>query len=168
MNLDDIPSASLCVLDTNILLYAEQGLSHQAQRLLRRCSTGDLTCILPQTVWQELTHRLMLAEAMMLGRISGPQPARKLSRQPDVVKRLGLYKDKIQALVNLGLGFEPCTKDDLFEAGFRLQEKYGLLTNDSVILATSVRLRAEVLVTADAVFQKVTELSVAMPSDIQL
>jgi len=110
----------------------------------------------------------MLAEAMMLGRISGPQPARKLSRQPDVVKRLGLYKDKIQALVNLGLGFEPCIKEDLFEAGFRLQEKYGLLTNDSVILATSMRLGAEVLVTADAVFQQVTELSVAMPSDIQI
>jgi hypothetical protein len=38
MNLDDISNASLCVLDTNILLYAKQDYSHQAQRILRRCS----------------------------------------------------------------------------------------------------------------------------------
>lgn len=38
MNLDDIPSGSLCVIDANVLLYAEQGVSGQAQRLLRRCS----------------------------------------------------------------------------------------------------------------------------------
>ena len=66
MNLDDIPSGSLCVIDTNVLLYAEQGVSDQAQRLLRRCSMGELIGTLPQTVWQELTHKLMLAEAMMM------------------------------------------------------------------------------------------------------
>lgn len=166
MNLDDIPSGSLCVLDTNVLLYAEQALSQQAQRLLRRCSAGDLIGILPQTVWQELTHKLMLAEAMMLEKISGPNPARKLSQQPDIVKHLRLYRDKIEALIDLGLGFELCTREDLLESAFGFQRKYGLLTNDSVVLATAVRLEADMLVSADVAFGKVTELSVAMPSDI--
>ncbi len=166
MNLDDIQNGSLCVVDTNVLLYAEQGLSQQAQRLVRRCSTGDLIGVLPQTVWQELTHRLMLAEALMMERVSGPNAARKLSRQPDIVKRLGLYKDKILALVNLGLGFEACMKEDLLVNVFRYQEKYGLLTNDSVIVAIAVRLKADVLVTADMAFQKISEIPVAMPSDI--
>ena len=67
MNLDDIPGGSLCVVDTNVLLYAEQGVSSQAQRLIRRCASGELKGVLPQTVWQELTHKLMLAEAMMRG-----------------------------------------------------------------------------------------------------
>jgi predicted nucleic acid-binding protein len=168
MNLDDIANASLCVLDTNILLYAEQGYSPQAQRLLRRCSTGELTSILPQTVWHELAHRLMLAEAEMLGKVSGTNAARKLARQPEVIRSLGLYKDKIKALVNLGLGYEPCTSEDFFDSAFHFQEKYGLLTNDSVVLATAVRIGADVLVTADAVFRKITELSIAMPSDIHL
>jgi len=168
MNLDDIPLASVCVLDTNVLLYAEQGVSHQAQRLLRRCSTGDMTCILPQTAWQELTHRLMLAEAMMLGRVSGVNAARKLGRQPEVIKKLGLYRDKIQSLISLGLGFEPCLREDFFDGAFHFQEKYGLLTNDSVILSTAVRIGADFLISADAVFQQVTEISVAMPSDIHL
>ena len=166
MNLDDIQNGSLCVVDTNVLLYAEQGLSQQAQRLIRRCSTGDLIGVLPQTVWQELTHKLMLAEALMMERVSGPNAARKLSRQPDIVKRLGLYKDKILALVNMGLGFEACMKEDLMVNAFRYQEEYGLLTNDSVIVAIAVRLKADVLVTADAAFQKISEIPVAMPSDI--
>jgi predicted nucleic acid-binding protein len=167
MNLDDIQSGSLCVIDTNILLYAEQGLSAQAQRLLRRCSTGEIIGILPQTVWQELTHRLMLAEAMMLGKIAGPNPARQLAQKPDVVSSLSIYKEKIEALQNLGLGFETCTRKDLLEDALALQGKYGLLTNDSVVLATALRLKAEVLVSSDVAFQRITEPMVAWPSDLK-
>ncbi len=98
MNLDDIPASSLCVLDTNVLLYAEQGASLQAQRLLRRIEKHDLLGVLPQTVWQELTHKLMLAEALMLGHISGGNPARHLSSKPEIVKRLSLYREKMKAL----------------------------------------------------------------------
>ena len=166
MNLDDIQNGSLCVVDTNVLLYAEQGLSRQAQRLIRRCSAGDLIGVLTQTVWQELIHKLMLAEALMMERVSGPNAARKLSRQPDIVKGLGLYKDKILALVNMGLGFETCMKEDLLVNAFRYQAEYGLLTSDSVIVAIGVRLGADVLVTADAAFQKIVEIPIAMPSDI--
>jgi predicted nucleic acid-binding protein len=168
MSLDDIANGSLCVLDTNVLLYAEQGVSQQAQRLLRRCSIGEVVGILPQTVWQELIHKLVLAEAAMLGKLSGLNLGRKLARKPEIVKELRLYREKALALADLGLGFEPCTKEDLLEAGLRFQEKYGLLTNDSVILATAVRLKADVLASADIAFQMVTELDVAMPSDTTL
>jgi predicted nucleic acid-binding protein len=167
VNLDDIPNGSLCVVDTNVLLYAEQGLSPQAKRLLRRVSTGDLLGLLPQTVWQELSHKLMLAEAAMLGKISGPNLAKKLARQPGVVKGLGLYRDKVRSLVGLGLVFEPCTREDFLDTAFSFQEKYGLLTNDAVILAVAVRVKADVLATADAAFQNVTELTIAVPSDIR-
>lgn len=168
MNLDDIQSGSLCVIDTNILLYAEQGVSAQAQRLLRRCSTGELIGVLPQTVWQELAHKLMLAEAMMLGRISGPNPSRQLLKKPDVVLSLSIYREKINALKALSLGYESCTQNDLLEEALPLQNKYGLLTNDSVVLATALRLGAEVLASADTAFQKITAPVVARPSDLRI
>jgi predicted nucleic acid-binding protein len=166
MNLDDIQNGSLCVVDTNVLLYAEQGLSQQCKRLLRRCGTGDLILRLPQTVWHELCHKLMLAEALMGGKVAGPNPAAKLSRRPDVIQGLGLYREKVTALVELGLGFESCTRQDFFDRAFVYQKKYGLLTNDSLILAAAVRLEADVLVTADSAFKSVQELQVAMPSDL--
>lgn len=168
VNLDDIPGGSLCVIDTNILIYAEEGVSNQAQRLLRRCARGELTGVLPQTVWQELTHKLMLAEAMMKGITSGGNPAARLSAKPEAIKGLSLYRAKVEALVELGLGFEACTLKDLTKTAFGLQEKYGLLTNDSVVLAVAIRLKADALVTADKAFHDVNEITIYEPTDLRI
>lgn len=167
MSLDDIPAGSLCVIDTNVLLYAEQGVSGQAQRLLRRCSTGQLTGVLPQTVWQELTHKLMLAEAAMKHGISGRNPAARLADKPDNVRALGLYQTKVRALLDLGLRFEPCEQDDLIPRAFELQTRYGLLTNDAVVLAVAIRLEADCLVSSDKGFQSIRELAVFSPDDLR-
>lgn len=168
MSLDDIPAGSLCVIDTNVLLYAEQGVSDQAQRLLRRCSKGELIGTLPQTVWQELTHKLMLAEAMMKHGISGRNPAARLADRPNVVRTLTLYQMKVRALVDLGLRFEHCEQRDLLQSAFDLQTRYGLLTNDAVILAVAVRLEADCLVSSDKSFGSVEEIDVFAPSDLRI
>ena len=143
MSLDDIPGGSLCVIDTNVLLYAEQGVSGQAQRLLRRCSKGELIGTLPQNVWQELTHRLLLAEVMMKHGSDG-NPAARPADRPNVVRTLNLYQMKVRALVDLGLRFERCEQGDLLQSAFDLQKRYGLPTNDAVILAVAVRLKPTV------------------------
>ena len=168
MNLDDIPAGSLCVIDTNVLLYAEQGTSDQAQRLLRRCSKGELIGTLPQTVWQELTHKLMLAEAMMKHEISSDNLAAHLSGQPNVVRTLTLYQMKMRALVDLGLRFERCEQADLLQCAFDLQNRYGFPTNDAMILAVAVRLKADCLVSSDKKFRSVEEIDVLAPSDIRI
>ena len=168
MNLDDIRSGSLCVLDTNILIYAEQGVSLQAQRLLRRVEEHDVTGVLPQPVWQETMHRLMMTEAIMLGHIHGSNPARQLAAKPEVVKGLTLYREKIKALVTIGLRFESCQETDLLGKALELQERCGLLTNDSLIAAMALRLDADVLASADARFQVVRELRVYTPTDVKL
>jgi len=166
MNLDEILRGTICVIDANVLLYAEQGASPQAQRLLKRCSEKEIVGILPQPVWQELTHKLMMAEAIIVKGISGPNLASKLSKKPNLVKSLGLYRNKVMALAEMGLGFVPCNREDFFEGAFKLQGKYGLLTNDSVIVAIALRLQADVLASADRVFKGLTEIKIAMPSDM--
>ena len=168
MNLDDIPSASLCVIDTNVLLYAEQGVSDQAQRLLRRCSKGELVGILPQPIWQEFTHRLMLTEAAMKHGRSPGNPAALLAEKPEIVRGLSLYQSKVRSLLGLGLRFESCTQDDLLQSAFALQKRHGLLTNDSVILAMAIRLEADCLVSSDKGFQAIEEITVFAPSDLRI
>ncbi len=168
MNLDDIPGGSLCILDTNVLLYAEQGASLQAQRLLRRIEKREVLGVLPQPVWQELMHKLMLAEALMLGHLSGGNPARQLASKPEVIRRLTLYKDKVEALITLGMGFEPCTQADLTEKAVDIQERHGFLTNDSVIVAIALRLEADALVSADRQFRSIKVIQVYAPSDVKL
>ena len=168
MNLDDIPSGSLCVIDTNVLLYAEQGVSDQAQRLLRRCSKGELTGILPQPIWQEFTHRLMLTEAAMKYEKLPGIPAAFLARRPDIIRSLSLYQSKVRNLLGLGLRFESCTREDLLQSAFALQKRHGLLTNDSVILAMAIRLEADCLASSDRNFQSVEEIAVFAPSDLRI
>lgn len=168
MNLDDIPVGSLCVVDTNVLLYAEQGVSPQAQRFIRRCASGELNAVLPQTVWQELAHKLMLAEAMMRGLTSGGNPAARLAAKPEAIRGLSLYKTKVKSLLDLGFSFEPCQLGDLIERAFALQEQYGLLTNDAVVLAVALRLKADALVSSDKSFRGVAEIKVHYPTDLRL
>ena len=166
MNLDDIPTGCFCVLDTNILLYAEQGVSLQAQRLLRRIEERDVVGVSPQPVWQETMHRLMVMEAVMLGHIRGSNPARQLVGKPEVIKNLTIYRDKIEALVTLGLGFEPCQEADLMEEAFKIQNQFGLLTNDSLIAAITLRIEADALVSADTRFRAVKEINLYAPTDV--
>ena len=168
MNLDEIPSGSLCVLDTNILIYAEQNASLQVERLMRRIEEQDLNGVLPQPVWQEAVHRLMIIEAIMLGYIRGPNPARQLAEKPDVVKKLAMYRDKVKALVALGLAFESCHESDLLGKALEIQERHGLLTNDSLIAAIALRIEADVLVSADTRFQLIKDIRVYAPSDLRL
>jgi predicted nucleic acid-binding protein len=168
MTLDDIPGGSLCVIDTNVLLYAEHGASGQAQRLLRRCALGELTGVLPEPVWLEVTHKLMLAEAMMIGLVAGGNPAARLAEKPDAVRALSLYRAKVKALVDMGLGFEACTLPDLTDAAFGLQQKYGLLTNDSLVLAVAIRREADAIVSTDKGFQSIKEIPVYRPTDFRI
>ena len=128
---------------------------------------GDLTGTLPQTVWQELAHKLMLAEAMMRHGIAGRNPAARLSGKPDIVRSLSLYQTKLRALVDLGLQFERCERGDLLETAFKLQTRYGLLTNDAVVLAVAIRLEADCLVSSDKRFRPVKEIDVLAPSDVR-
>ena len=74
------------------------------------------------------------------------------------MKSLTLYRDKVRAPVTLGLGFEPCNQTDLMDKAFEIQERYGLLTNDSLIAAIALRLEADALVSADARFKGITGL----------
>lgn len=168
MNLDDIRDGSVCVLDTNILIYAEQRASLQAERLMRRIEEDELVGVLPQPVWQETMHRLMVIEAIMLGHIRGSNPARQLAEKPDVIRKLRIYREKIGALVTLGLKFEPCREIDLLSKAVEIQERYGLLTNDSLIAAIALRIEADVFVSADARFQALKELRIYAPSDLNV
>lgn len=168
LTVEAIPAGSLCVLDTNVLLYAEQGASRQAQALLQRIAQADIRAVLPQPVWQELMHKLMLAEALMLGHIAGSNPARQLAAKPAVVKRLSLYRQKLDALMQIGIGFEPCSRADLLDRAVSLQALYGFLTNDSLIAAVALRLQADVLVSSDLRFRTLDGIAVVAPSDLRM
>lgn len=164
-SVQDIPTGSLCVLDTNLLLYAEQGVSVEARQALRRCSAGELVGVSPSVVWEELAHRLMVAEAVASGEISGPNPARKLAERPDLVRRLFAHRARLRELAATGLRYVAVTREDVVQGALDLQARLGLLTNDSIIAACAIRIGADCLLTFDAAFAAVTETRVVVLHD---
>ncbi len=161
-----IPSGSTCVLDTDVLLYAHQRASVSATRFLHRCATADIIGFLPSTVWEELCHRLMVAEAVASGRITGPNPARKLAERPDIVRDLVAYRGRLAELAAMGLRFEPVTREDVLVGAVDIQQRCGLLTNDSIIAACARRLGVDCLITSDRSFAALTELDVLVVDDV--
>jgi predicted nucleic acid-binding protein len=159
-----VERGSTCVLDTNVLIYAQQGASAQAVSIVKRCAAAEITGILPSIVWEELCHKLMVAEAVAAGSVTGPNPSRKLAEHPELVRGLAAYRESLAALGAMGLHFEAVSREDVLSAALGLQKQYGLLTNDSIIAACALRLGVDYLVTSDSAFAQILELKVVMVS----
>ena len=101
----------------------------------------------------------------MLGRISGPNPSMHLTKKPEVIQSLSIYGEKIAALQALGLGFEACKKEDVI-GGLEIQNKYGLLIKDAILLNIALRIKADVIVSKNTVFNAIEHITNASPSDI--
>lgn len=163
----ELPSGSTCVLDTNVLLYANQRISADAMSILQRCALGDVIGYIPTTVWAEFCHRLMVMEALASGRITGPNPARKLSERPDVVRELQEYRGALSGLGSMGLRLEAVARQDLLPSALDLQQRFGLLTSDSIIAACALRLGVDALVSADGRFAAVPGLHLLLVGDLE-
>ena len=167
MTVQAIPTGSRCCIDANILIYAEAGYSEQAKALLARCVQATIVGILPFAALLEVCHRLMLIEARATGKLTGSNPARKLASRPELVRRLHVYRTKLDALTDMGLRIESHSGAD-FAKALDLQSEHGLLTTDSVILATALRLGADYLVTTDRAFRSVRDIDVVVIDDVDL
>jgi predicted nucleic acid-binding protein len=161
--LTELADKSVVLIDANIFVYPAGGVSRQCQELLERCAREEVCGFTTFGVLAEACHQLMLANA----RASGvPQAnAKTLRRHRQKVRQLGGYWPTVEALLDSNL-----VVLKLDEAIFRraqvMQERYGLLANDSLVFATADIYGITCLVTPDDDFDDVPWLSVYKPGDI--
>ena len=67
--IENLPAGVRLFLDANIFVYAFLGHSNQCRELLGRCATEQVLGITTLDVVSEVTHRMMLAEALGSGLI---------------------------------------------------------------------------------------------------
>lgn len=154
MNISEIPDKSRVIIDTNILLYAIENVSTECVELLRRCAVSEIYGIIPTNVLAEFMHIRMMAEAKESGINPGSNPARKLAEKPEIIRNLKRYHSEIRDLLEIGFKVEPVLLED-HTASLQVQQKYGLLTNDSLIVSLAERLRINKIVTADQAFLRI-------------
>jgi predicted nucleic acid-binding protein len=165
MRLAEIQAGEWVVIDTNILVYANQGRSRECLEFLGRCASGELRGIVPVPMVAELVHALMLIEARENNWIERANPSRALSERPDLVRRLSRYETQMREFFGIGLRIEPATSADIIEA-VRIQRETGLLTNDALLLAVARRLNVEAVASADRAIARAPGFAVYAPGDV--
>jgi len=172
MKLSDIKNGEWVVLDTSILVYANQQKCPECVQLLKRCALREVRAIVPTSVVAELVQTLMLIEArenkwiesVPAGRTSNS--ARTLSERPELIRRLSRYENQVREFLGMGLRMEPVTHLDFLEA-MNLQRQFGLLTNDALLLATARRLNCSAIASRDRIFDSVKGFVVYQPSEME-
>jgi predicted nucleic acid-binding protein len=165
MRLAEIRAGEWVVIDTNILVYTNQGRSRECLEFLGRCAAGELRGIVPVPMVAELVHALMLIEARENNWIERANPSRALSERPDLVRRLSRYETQMREFFGIGLRIEPATSADIVEA-VRIQREIGLLTNDALLLAVARRLNVEAVASADRAIARAPGFAVYAPGDV--
>jgi predicted nucleic acid-binding protein len=165
MNIPDIPKQSHVIVDTNILNYAIENISNECVELLRRCAGSKINGIIPANVLAEFIHVRMLTEAKQYGVSSGSNPARKLGEKPEIIRQFTRYASEIKNLLAIGLKVEPLLLED-YTTSLQIQQNFGLLTNDSLIISLAERLKITKIVTADKAFLSLPDFEIYSPSDL--
>ena len=166
MTLDEIPSGLKVFVDATIFVYHFSGTSPACRRFLERCESGQLKAVTSAAALVEVSHRLMMMEAVSRGLVSPGNVAKKLRKKPGVVKKLYTYDRNVQQIPLMGVEVVPLDLKILWLAS-ELRTEFGLMMNDSLIASTALEAGLKVIATADQDFQRIRRFSVAVPGDLE-
>jgi predicted nucleic acid-binding protein len=128
MKLEDVPDGERIFIDANILIYHFSGISSECRAFLQRCESKSIAAFTGVHVLLEVTHRLMILEAVHKGLVSGGQSVRRLKERPTIIQSLREYNQSIQNIPRMGIQVKTVTLSAIrASATIRVQE--GLLTN---------------------------------------
>ena len=165
MKLEDLPSGARVFVDANILIYHFSGISLECRAFLQRCESRQVEAFTGVHILLEITHRLMVLEALQKGLITGGQPARKLKEQPEIIKSLRAYNQSVRQIPRLRIRVRTITSA-IVRASETIRMQEGLMTNDSVTVALMRMMGLIDIATADADFDNVSHIRVYQPGDI--
>ena len=167
MPIDRLPNLSSgadVFLDANVFIYALSGNSKECRDLLYRCSTEELSGITTLDVINEVTHRLMLAEAVAKHVITKSNVSALKGKWRDVVK-LNEYWTLTARIFDLNIMIAN-SDEQLLHMAQTVRSSYGLLTNDSLILAAMIEYGIGSLATRDGDFDHIPTITVYKPTDV--
>ena len=165
MRLNDLRDGARAFVDSNILIYHFAGKSADCRAFLQRCEQGRVEALTGAHIVLEVTHRLMILEALQKGLIPSGQPARRLKRRPEVVKVLSDYNRAVRQIPQIGIRVHD-VQLPVVNASEAVRVKDGLMTNDSVTVAMMQELGLTQIATHDSDLQRVSNLEVYQPGDV--
>lgn len=165
MTFDQLQQGDEIFLDANTFIYHFLGLSEQCKHLLRQCRDGLLQGRTASFILAEAVHRLMVAEAVERGLVTAKNALKKLREKPEIVQQLQKHAESVHKIKAMNIEVVPLTLSAV-ESSADMRKQYGLLTNDSILVAVMKELGMNKLVTLDHDFDRVDWLRVYKPTDV--
>jgi predicted nucleic acid-binding protein len=163
-NLAAVPSGRGVFIDANIFIYhfAQAPLSAPCTPFLRRVEVGNIQGVTSVVVLAEVTHRIMVPEAIASFGFPSRTAVKQLKEHPALVKQLGHYKVASEKIPAFNVTVEPITAAH-FRLAQSLSATHGLLTNDSLIAAVMQTLALVDLASNDPNLSAVPGLTIWQP-----
>lgn len=161
-----IPANVPVMLDANIVIYAlfPQVSQHEScKKLLEQGARGEVYLYLTANAAADVIHRAMILE--LLAQESFQKSADAvihLKKNPQTVQNLTRYKSILRDLRQTRINILPLTYRDLHNSR-QYRDEYGLMTNDSIIVAVMKREKIQHFATNDADFERVPGIAVRSP-----
>ena len=165
MTLTEITAGTTVFIDANIFIYHFAGRSEDCTTFLARVEKGDLQGVTGPTSVLEVAHRLMMLEAIEHGISVTPNPAARLARQPQLVRRLSKYYFSLLAIPRFRVEVLPLPQD-FVTASQEFRQSHGLLVNDSLIPMHMRLAGVSALASGDEAFDKIPGIKRFRPSDV--
>lgn len=164
-HLSTVPSGSKVFVDTNIFVfyYLDQGyLTHACYDFLKRTAIGEIQGFTSSLVVAELTHRVIVSEAAEQLGLESKKIVPYLQTHPDVVCRLKQHLNIASDLRQMGINILSLTYQKLHRSK-AIRSTFGLMTNDSLIVATMQQHKLVDIATNDTGFARVSRIRVWKP-----
>ncbi|MFN8495196.1 MAG: type II toxin-antitoxin system VapC family toxin [Caldilineaceae bacterium] len=161
-----IPARVTVMIDANILIYAlfPQSRQHAScKHLLERGARSELALQLVVNTAADVIHRAMVLEVISQGKFQKSGDAvTYLKQTPQAVQQLTRYRTILSDITLAHIKILPLTYRDLHTSR-QYRDNYGVMTNDSLILAVMQRERIQFLATNDSDFERVPGIAVRQP-----
>ena len=165
MTLAELLDGHSVFIDANIFIYHFGGHSPQCKAFLECCARRELLGYTSTPVLAEVLHRLMVAEAIMKGLVTAKTAVRKLGETPDLVKQLTQYQDDVNKISQMNITILALTSE-IVQTSAEVRTSEGVLTNDSLVVASMRTQGLSKLATANGDFDHVSEIEVYKPTDL--
>lgn len=152
-------------IDANIFIYHFIYGTPESQlctSLLKQVENGEIKGFTSTVVLAEISHRLMVFEAIEKYELNSKKAVRFLKEHPAKVKSLTKHLDAVNEIKEMGVHLMAVEPQDIF-ASLLLQKKYGFLTNDSINLHLMLRDSIFSIASNDSDFERVDLITLYKP-----
>ena len=150
-------------IDSNIFIYHFLGINPSCSALLSRVETKDILGFTSVIVIAEVWHRLMIAEAIEIFKLTPRQAVNYLKSRHQHVGQLTKCHQALRAIPKMNITIWSLPRK-IFHTAESVSREFGLLTNDSLNLALIRQHKLTDIATNDSDFEQIQDIKVWKPA----